>query len=533
MFARKARPRPFGWLALGLIAALLAGPVELAAGDNGSGQGGVLADALFAAEIQAAAETRTTGDDLELAGQMLDVARSARGDAQIVAAICHRVLDLLTTIEGGEDMASEATAFLLELGPSHTEGVWSERVVMLREQLRTAGAATRRRMADQLLDALLALAEAQAYMGLGLAVATTLDEASTWASRMAPDRQGEIDAALAQRRVREQAAGQIAAYQTALEADPADDQTRRELVHLLLVVMDDPVLAAAHLGGLADEVLQTYVPLAADREVSSPAVMLELARWYRQLADECEDNWRPQMLRRAEGYLRGSLAMSPPAEIRQEILSALEDVMGDASLGAGPALAGGREHNVMAQVDLSEDVVLGTWRADRAGAVEVREGGMSVLRLPVAVSGSYALKVRVIRTTGNSGLIMLLPVGARHVMLIIDHDGVSGLSMIDGQELEGNNPSVVREGRLSPDRAMRFEIHVRDAHGQASIEVLAAGRRFLTWSGAASSLALPGNFSARQGHFGIGSLGSGGGFGEIALRIVDGQARWSRPPEGR
>ncbi len=71
-----------------------------------------------------------------------------------------------------------------------------------------------------------------------------------------------------------------------LKAEPANDKTRNEIIELCLLEYDSPALAAEFVAEDGDEMLRTYIPMAAKPlEDIAETPCMELGRWYLSLAD--------------------------------------------------------------------------------------------------------------------------------------------------------------------------------------------------------------------------------------------------------
>ncbi len=93
-------------------------------------------------------------------------------------------------------------------------------------------------------------------------------------------------------------------YAASLKKDPSKTATRAALIKTLVVELDNPKAAVAHLNEDVDERWRTYVPLAA-RDIGElpEAPCLELAQWYsKELAPKASPSGKSISLRRARSY---------------------------------------------------------------------------------------------------------------------------------------------------------------------------------------------------------------------------------------
>ena len=150
-----------------------------------------------------------------------------------------------------------------------------------------------------------------------------------------------------------------------------------------------------------------------------------------------------------------------------------------------------------------------------------------MLQLPVALGGSYIVELRVARSSGNAGVLVLLPIHGRHVALVIDHEGRSGLTDVDGQGLVADNPTFHQARPIAADRVFGVKVTVQWSQWQTAIRAVAANQTVVDFSGDVASLSLPRGLSAEPRCVAIGTLGSGAAFTEVGLTLTDGEARWA------
>ncbi|MCK4601965.1 MAG: hypothetical protein KAU28_05835, partial [Phycisphaerae bacterium] len=296
---------------------------------------------------------------------------------------------------------------------------------------------------------------------------------------------------------RRRASQQAAEYLSRLSANPDDSQARAPLVRLELTDMDDPVAAAGHVDPSMDEFLRTYVPLAAKGpEQLSPAAALEVGAWYIHLADEADAVVAAAMFRRAVGYLDRAVANEQDAaeKLRAELL-ARSARNGLASVSGMP-LATGEYHELIALVDLREDVLAGRWRQLNEG-VQTLGKDETRIRLPVKLVGSYTLHVKLTRTDGAGMAAITLPVGETAVLLKLDAMSLSGLELIDGEAVVENATALIGR-KLENNQSYSLTAEVKISDERANITVRVSGRTWVSWRGKMASLAPPWGWSAEQ-----------------------------------
>ena len=481
--------------------------------------------AMFGSDGQRVAETSSLDDDVALAARMVRVARAARADPSLLEILCENALTLVETAENGRLVAREAADLLIETSPDMAAGLWARRAETLKRQLATTPRQQRTRIAEQLVDVLLSLADVQSASGRGSDADATLSEAASVSSTAARHRQSQIELVRERLAARASAADELDEGLRRLEADPSDSEARRQVIELYLIAMDDPASAAEYVAQAGDEILATYVPLAA-APISTipPGAALELGQWYVQLALQAEPVWQRHMLHRAQR----SLAAAQSQEEQARAL--LAEVEAELAFLDGQPVERGDAEDLLGAIDLARDVVSGLWRQGRDTLI-VEAGGRTMLELPITLGGSYTLDLRVARTAGNAGILIALPVHGRHVALLIDHDGRTGLTEIDGQGLVPGNPTYERARALPEDRAFSVTVSVEWSQWQTAIRATAGGRTIVDFSGEVRGLSLPDGMSVQTRRIAIGTLGSGAAFGSVGVRIVGGEARWAMPRE--
>ena len=493
-----------------------------------------LVGSLFGYEIAEATATRDEQDNLTLARQMLQVARSGEDDPELLGAICQAIHDLVVEVDGAEDLVIQAMDLAAGGRPAGAVGARKQVVAMWQRQLAGTSGAARQQAVGRLLEAMLILADAQAAAERWFDASTTLNQATALAERYAEPWKPRVAEAGRQLKVRKEAAEEIRELQAGLKADPNDRKARARLIHLYLVVLDDPAAAAAPAETTSDEVLRTYIPLAAKGPGDvAAAAAVELGRWYQSLAAGSEGPAKAAMLRCAAGYFRRVVAGEGEGDIRRQaaeqlsrVNAALAEMTGlTISADRGVALAGG--------VDLRIDAVEGSWKIIRS-SLDVQQAERSRLDFPIVIDGSYYLGLKAMRRSGTGELYILLPVADRHVMLVIDAEGASGLMQIGGRGLEEGNATVVHGRRLTNGKGVRLDVEVGRDGDKVIIRARMDNRSLFEWKGSLDDLSMPKDqLPGRRGQIAIGAIRGGAAFTDIRLQMTDGVARRARShPDG-
>jgi len=486
-----------------------------------------LAETLFGKAVVEAGRTSETADDAALARQILQVARRARGAPDLVAVLCEQAYALVADVPGQEALAAQAMSTLADLAPDRGVGAYAKLAALGRDQLRTAADRDRPAASAQLLDVLLSLSRAQMRSGAWSDASETLADALALAEGAVPARKGDVEAGQAHMDQRRAASATIARYQQTLAGDPTDARTRRRLVCLLIETMDNPQAASEVVSGVGDEILRTYVPLAAmGPDALAPTAALEVGQWYVTLADQHSGPTRRIMLRRAEGFLERA-ARAGRGDLRGQADRYLGQVSTEITGMSAPAMTHGT-HELIDRLDLTADVRFGAWRPSAVGP-KVEMTTRTRLLLPVIIDGSYQVQLQVMRLDGTGPVYVILPVGPQAVMLVLDADGLSGLTQIDGQGIQEGNPTRKQGCRLGQGRPVAVTVRVMVQSSTATIQISAGNQLRIEWSGNPAQLSLPrGVVPLAVGRLAMGTYNASAAFSSAALTMIEGTARDAR-----
>jgi len=484
-----------------------------------------LVEALVGQELKTVEATETAADDIALAAQMLALAGECADAPDLLEALCRGAYDLTADVADGGEIAGQAMALLARRAPGKALEARRLTVAMWRRRRGIAPPAKRMTAGEALADALLALADAQGRGGDLAGATRTLAEADGLVSQDVPSRKAEVLAAREHMKRRREADSRAAAYRDRLRNNADDQEARRELVQLCVVAMDDPQSAQEYVDGLTDEILRTYVPLAAaDPNELDPAAALELGLWYQHLGGQSSGAGKEAMLTRAQAYLEVAVARCH-GSLRRQALRSRADIAGQLALAGGEEMAVDRPYGLVSQVDLARDARAGAWRHSAAGLLA---GGSpkGALVFPVVVNGSYEIRMKLVRHTGEGPVTVVLPVGDRSILLVIDAKGVSGLSSVGGRDVLAGNATRVETFSLPAKKPVQMTVKVEDLGGRCSVSAVATGGLAINWSGDLGQLSLPGSVEpVGVGRIAIGVQNTSASFEDISLRVISGSAR--------
>ena len=259
---------------------------------------------LYGEELNRVAATPSPADDIALAKQLLQDATKIGKQPELLAVLCEKAYELAAKDASGHPTAKAALDLLAEKVPQKKTECLQKGAALYQKQYATAHGDAKTKAGEKVITALSTLAEAEAAeldvddaaasLRQAIAIATAIKSANKAIL------QSQLDNLLPQQKIEKQ----IAALKAKLDADPKDEASRKEIVRLCLVEMDNPAEAAKFVNDSLDEPTRKYVPAAAKPLEEAPeAACKDLGEWYRGLADQASaPAGKGAMLRRAQGY---------------------------------------------------------------------------------------------------------------------------------------------------------------------------------------------------------------------------------------
>jgi len=287
---------------------------------------------LYGEDLKRVAATPPPADDIALAKQMLEDAKKAGDQPAFLSLLCEKACELGARDASGYPTAIAAMDLLAGKVPEKKVECLQMNAGLYQKRYAAARGEAKAKAGEDAITALSALAEAQAAAGDAEAAGLTLRQAITVATVIKSDNKAALQARLENLAPRRRAQKQIAAIQAKLDAKPKDEASRKELVRLWLVEMDNPAEAAKFLDESLDEVTRKYVPAAAKPIEDAPEVAcMELGDWYKGLADQAAPASKGAMLRRAQRYYERFLKLHPAADLGRTVatltLNRIEDAL--------------------------------------------------------------------------------------------------------------------------------------------------------------------------------------------------------------
>lgn len=494
---------------------------------------------LYGDDLKRVLATPAPADDIGLAKRLLDAARKAEKQPEFLALLCEKAYDLAGKDASGYPTATAAMDLVAEKVPEKKIEALRKTAALYQKQYATARGDAKTKAGEALIQALSALAAAQAEPGDIDAARASLKQALTIATAIKSDAKATIQAQLEGLAPAQKMEKQIAALKAKVEKDPADAASRKELVRLLLVEEDNPAEAAKFLDESLDEATRKYVPAAAKPLEEAPELACkELGDWYRGLADQAAASAsKGAMLRRAQGYYERFLDLHTTEDLARTTASLMLKKIEDALTMLSPAGEGtapkssGQWIDLLKLVDVEKHTVTGNWRRTARGLL--CEDGR--LMIPIMPQGSYELEYKMVPISGPEAGHAILPVGSSSVVLVIGgYDRrLSGLYVVNGKGVD-NNASRVATGDLRYGQCYTVGAKVVIDKTDVTITVTLDGKPHLAWKGPCAALS-PGGFGVpNRGCVGLATNhGARIAFESVCLRMLSGKAVAPRPADSK
>jgi formylglycine-generating enzyme required for sulfatase activity len=339
---------------LGLAAILLAGSVTALADEAAD-----TFNKLYGEDLKRVAATPLLADDVALGKQMLEDAKKAGDQSAFLTLLCEKAYELAARDASGHTTATAAMDLLAGKVPEKKVECLQKNAALYQKEYAAVRGEARAKAGESVITALVALAEAQVAAGDSDAAGLTLRQAVAVATAIKSENKAALQAQVENLALRQKVEKQIAALKAKLDADPQDAASRKELVRLWLVEMDNPATAAKFLDETLDEATRKYVPAAAKPLADAPELACtELGDWYKGLADQAATPAsKGAMLRRAQGYYQRFLELHMAADLARTAATLTLKRIEDALAKLGPAL-GPKSGPASLTLDLGKGVLM-------------------------------------------------------------------------------------------------------------------------------------------------------------------------------
>lgn len=271
-------------------------------------------ESLYGADVQRVKATQDPKDDVKLAARLLAAAKKATGRPEFLTILCQNAYDLAICWPDGYPTAIEAVELLASEVPNKAADCHARKLGVVELQYKASKGSAKTAAGKAYLDVLLTVAESHIARGNAEKADELYRKASAIARYIRSPRTREITAR--QRQLVAEAAAlkkrqtRLKVLHSKLYDNPADTDTRRELILLYVLELDDPGEAIGLLSDDLDKSLRRYVPGAAKPVETAPELAcLQLAVWYEQLATEASEAGRVTAFQRAAVYYRRYLAL--------------------------------------------------------------------------------------------------------------------------------------------------------------------------------------------------------------------------------
>jgi hypothetical protein len=266
-------------------------------------------ESLYGADVKRVRATRDPKDDIELANRLLTAAKESQGQPEFLAVLYKNACDLASPYPDGQATAMEAMRLLAAAVPDQSRACTERIVEICQRQFDATRGDNRPKAGEALVDALLSLVDAQVAAG-GAGAIGAARRAAAVARVINSPRKNAVEARLSALDQAARVAPEVEDLKKQVAQDPQNRAAREKLVRRLTVDLDNPAEAARFVGGVEDPSLLKYVPATARPVEEVPEVAcLELAEWYRGMAEAASPAAKAAMCARALTYYRRFLGL--------------------------------------------------------------------------------------------------------------------------------------------------------------------------------------------------------------------------------
>ncbi len=279
--------------------------------------GRVLADAeedyraIFGEQAERVASSATKTDDAEFAAKLLKAARSATDSPKLQIVLCRKAYEFGVCNPTGYDTAMSAVDMLKDLAPERMQQWKADELELLRKFYRSAPPSKKQQTAGEYLTALTNMGDASAAAHDYQQALKHYNKAIQIAAYIKSPARSALIRKAGRIKTLQQHKSRAEGLKKVLENNPDKTVIRRSLVMLYVVELDQPKKAIEYLSPALNEVLRSYVPLAAGDVKKIPRDTLpELGRWYESLVNDGSRYGKVNVLKRAISYYRQYLELA-------------------------------------------------------------------------------------------------------------------------------------------------------------------------------------------------------------------------------
>jgi hypothetical protein len=258
---------------------------------------------LFGDRLSRVLGTPEHDDDVALAGDLVEASRAASDQLDLLPLLCEKAWQLGNKEPAGYASAMEAMRLLALRSPA-LEPACKERIRFTTRLIYKNGRGSQRVQAGKaIIEELLGMVEQEETADNLESAIKHAREALAIADDLLEPNRLRLKRLLGQLTNRQEMTAKAIDLVQRTQADPGNHTLREQLVLLYVVELDKPIHALQYAENIAEQPLRRLVILAtkAPDELPEGAVM-ELADWYRGLADKASPRAKPAMLERARIY---------------------------------------------------------------------------------------------------------------------------------------------------------------------------------------------------------------------------------------
>ncbi len=475
---------------------------------------------IFADKVRQAARTPGSADDAKLADEFLDVAEMLEGEAEVKTLLYQKAALFAAKDPSGYETAMKAVGLLDEAAPDRKSEWDILRLGVLKSiYLKTRGA-ERADAGAAYLEQLLISGQANIDAGRIAKGALMYRQGLAVARVCQRDRVREISA-----RIRAASGLMLVvrrrdSYKARLDKNPSDDATRTKLIMLELLEFDNPSAAAKLCNEDVDEMLRTYLPLAAGAiDKTADTTCRELGQWYEKLLVKAASKTaKANAAKRARAWYSQFLVVHETNDMtRSRVALAIRRLDERAAKSAvkpsNPASSTRlRGKNLLKLINTEKNTIVGQWKFGKAGLV-CHGSGRQVIAIPLTTTGGYDINATFTILKGTE-MALLIPVGVSGnvvVMLGGWNGNWSGIGTINGAYTSKNAASIRSKDGQPPvplNTRTNLCVSVRIKEEIAYLTVMLNGKKFTSWSGKPSALGVHSNWLFNAKIFGLGGNSS-------------------------
>ncbi|MDX1565677.1 MAG: hypothetical protein R3236_09740 [Phycisphaeraceae bacterium] len=496
---------------------------------------------LFADSVADAKRSSNKEDDLQLAGQMLETAKSSMEHPNLVALMARGAYDLTAGLSDGYPTAVDAAQMLRRVAPeSQQREAAGLGLTVLKKWYRGSLGDDRQLLGKRYIEQLMSMADLDREAEDMASALRRYREARMVASRIRYEGRDQIEDARKEVILLKKTYDRIDLYKTRLKRNKQDQAAVEALVKLYVVVLNQPRQARKYTFLLKDRDEAKNISRAAlPIEKLSAEDAYALGNWYEGLSKE-----NPKLIHLLENtigaYERFLDASSDQKGIRVTAaklkLKGLKERYDKATEPKIASLPRGRVVDLVKYIHLKRHTVRGKWVKSGSRIGSTNPGGNSLIRIPIQPEGDYQFQVTIERKGLTGGPItVVLPVQGRMVNFVIG-DGYAdyyysylygGLSQVRGYGVTTSANPTRSGGAFLNNKRHNFIISVlKRGEDQVRIHATYNGKKYFDWTGPLEQLSPDDRWKLEgPATFGLGTYKATVAFHVVRFKLIKGVAK--------